>query len=146
MPYVKNKIGEKFLKLVDKCFPKEHPLSKIINRNTIKISYKCMPSMKQEISRHNQQVQKGRVPTNPTEGCNCRAGRACPMSGNCLAKEVIYISEVVEDNGTTSTYTGLTGNTFKERFNGHCSTFRNRKEEHSTTLSAHIWRFGSEIV
>jgi hypothetical protein len=47
---------------------------------------------------------------------------------------------VVEEDGTTNTYTGLTGNTFKERYNKHSSSFRNRSEENSTTLSSHIWR------
>ena len=59
---VSTKIGEKFLKLVDKCFPSNHPLAKIIKRNTVKISYKCMPNMKHEIAKHNQQVQKAGEP------------------------------------------------------------------------------------
>ena len=62
------------------------------------------------------------------------------MDGNCMAKGVIYRAEEVEDNGTTSTYMGLTGNTFKERYYGHSSSFRHRDEEHSTTLSSHIWQ------
>ena len=34
-----------------KCFPSYHPLSKIINRNTVKICYRCMPNMKKYISK-----------------------------------------------------------------------------------------------
>ena len=44
-PFSKNiqtNIGEKFLKLVDRNFTPNHPLRKIINRNTVKISYRCM--------------------------------------------------------------------------------------------------------
>ena len=136
---VKTKIGDKFLRALDKCFPSYHPLSKIINRNTVKISYKCMPNMKQCITRHNQQVQKGRVPANTIAGCNCLADRECPLNGNCLTEEVIYRADVVEEDGSTSTYTGLTGSTFKQRYYGHTSSFRNRDDEHSTTLSSHIW-------
>ena len=121
---VKTKIGDKFLRALDKCFPSYHPLSKIINRNTVKICYRCMPNMKQYITKHNHQVQKD---------------RECPLNGNCLTKEVIYRANVVEEDGSTSTYTGLTGSTFKERFYGHASSFRNRDEGHSTTLSSHIW-------
>ena len=36
---VSNNVGGKFLKLIDTCFPPYHPLAKIINRNTVKISY-----------------------------------------------------------------------------------------------------------
>ena len=45
----------------------------------------------------------------------------------------------MEEDGTTNTYTGLTGSTFKERFYGHTSSFRNRDEGHSTPLSSYIW-------
>ena len=66
---VKTNIGEKFLKLIDENFPKNHPLRKVINRNTIKVSYKCMPNMKQKISAHNFKVQKGEK-VQPDNGCN----------------------------------------------------------------------------
>ena len=38
---VTSKIGACFLKLVDKNFKKDNPLHKILNRNTIKVSYSC---------------------------------------------------------------------------------------------------------
>ena len=91
-------------------------------------------------NKHNHPVQKDRTPANTIiAGCNCLADRECPLNGNCLTKEVIYRADVVEEDGSTSTYTGLTGSTFKERFYGHASSFRNRDEGHSTTLSSHIW-------
>ena len=95
--------------------------------------------MKQAITRHNYQVQKGRTPEDTIGGCNCLTGRECHLNGNCLTKEVIYRADVVEEDGTTNTYTGLTGSTFKERFYGHTSSFKNRDDGHSTTLSSHIW-------
>ena len=136
---VKTKIGEKILEAIDKCFPPNHPLSKILNRNSVKISYKCMPNMKQAITKHNYEVQRSE-PNLPIEGCNCRVNTPCPMDGNCLAKEVVYKAKVVDQDGAISTYTGLTGNTFKERYNSHTGSFRKRKKEHSTTLSTHIWK------
>ena len=39
------KIGAKFLNLVDTCFPPTNPLHKIFNRNTLKVSYSCIPNM-----------------------------------------------------------------------------------------------------
>ena len=69
----KDKVGAKFLKLVDTCFPPSHPLHKIFNRNTLKVSYSCMPNMAQEISKHNHKVKNQTQPREP-QGCNCRGG------------------------------------------------------------------------
>ena len=38
---VKTNVGAKFLKLVSKHFPPSNPLTKIINRRTVKMSYRC---------------------------------------------------------------------------------------------------------
>ena len=39
---VKPNIAHRFLTLDNKHFPKDHKLRKILNRNTVKISYSCM--------------------------------------------------------------------------------------------------------
>ena len=143
-PFSKNSqtnIGEKFLKLIDKNFPASHPLSKVINRNTVKISYKCMPNMKKAIGRHNNNVLKKQDEEQEQEpGCNC-TGRCgpCPLNGACLVDKVVYKATVLEDNATVNTYTGLTCNTFKERFYGHRISFEHRNHPNPTTLSTHVW-------
>ena len=53
---VKTNIGHKFLRLVDECFPQGNALRKIFNRNTLKLSYSCMPNVKTIISSHNKSV------------------------------------------------------------------------------------------
>ena len=91
-------IGEKFLKLIDKNFPPNHPLAKIVNRNTVKISYRCMPNMKKAIAGHNFQAQKEEE--EPVQyGCNC-SGRIgpCPLEGGCLVDKVVYKTRVVQNN------------------------------------------------
>ena len=50
------------------------------------------------------------------------------------------IDELVTDDSNSTTYTGLTCNTFKQRFYGHRHSFNNRTSERSSTLSSHIWR------
>ena len=42
---VKTDIARKFLRLVTKHFPKTHKLHKIFNKNNVKVSYGCMPSV-----------------------------------------------------------------------------------------------------
>ena len=138
---VKTNIGEKFLLLVDKCFPPNHVLRKIVNRNTVKISYRCMPNVKKSISRHNtkvarQEEQQGEQ--QPEPGCNCRTG-PCPMNGNCLVDKLVYKATVRDENNTVQTYTGLTANTFKDRYYGHSHSFNHYNPNNSTTLSTHIW-------
>ena len=138
---VQTNIGEKFLKLVDKNFPQGHPLAKLINRNTVKISYRCMPNMKMAISRHNHKVQKAveeQVQAEPGCNCNGRCG-PCPLQGGCLVESVAYKATVKQQDSTVNTYTGMTCNTFKERFYGHRSTFENENHPNPTTLSTHVW-------
>ena len=142
---VQSNVGKQFLNLIDKNFPPSHPLRKIINRNTVKVSYRCMPNLKQKISNHNFKIQKTEEERQPTFGCNCtRAMGPCPLGGHCLVNSVVYKAEVKEDNSVTNTYTGLTSNTFKQRYYGHRHSFKYRSSDHSTTLSSHLWNLKDE--
>ena len=69
-------IIQKFLQV---HFPPGHPLSKIINRYTIKISYRCVPNMNSAITGHNYKIQKKQ--TKRTDfGFNCTACCGpCPL-------------------------------------------------------------------
>ena len=53
---VKTNIGKLFFKLLKKYFPKSNPLSKIFDKNTIKISYCCTRNMKSIMSSHIKQI------------------------------------------------------------------------------------------
>ena len=65
---IKNNIGKEFLKLVEKHFPPHHHLRKVCNRNTLKVSYSCMPNMATIIFSHyknllgNKQGPKTTIP------------------------------------------------------------------------------------
>ena len=68
---VKTNIGNTFLKLVDKHFPRSSNLHKIFNRNTIKVSYSCTENMSMIIKKHSKKIINAKPrPTIPT--CNCR--------------------------------------------------------------------------
>ena len=141
---VKSNIGEQFFKALDKCFPQNHVLRKVINRNTVKLSYRCMPNIQRKISTHNAKVlqtETGLEEEVPL--CNCR-DFPFPLDGNCRStKSVVYKAYVLDENGNKETYTGLTKNTFKERYYGHRASFANR-DEHETTLYNHIWKLKDE--
>ncbi len=77
---VKNNIGQRFLTIIDKCFPKSNPLSKIINRNTVKLSYSCMPNVGKIIAAHNKTLlaEHRDKEAEPAKECNCRQRNECP--------------------------------------------------------------------
>jgi hypothetical protein len=55
-------VGRKFLTFINKHFHKHPKLSKIFNRNNIKISYSCMPNLKSIIKAHNSKILSKVVP------------------------------------------------------------------------------------
>ena len=137
--HVQTNVGAKFLSLLNKHFPKDHPLHKVINRNNVKVSYKCMPNLKQKIAMHNRRFSTRNEPQT-TPGCNCQGGTAeCPLGGQCKTQGVIYRADIITPGLDTQTYTGLTSRTFKERYYGHTHSFNHRDSTSSTTLSSYLW-------
>ena len=55
---VKTKIGKQFFHLVNLHFSKSNRLCKIFNRNTVKLSYSCLPNIKNIINSHNRKILK----------------------------------------------------------------------------------------
>ena len=129
-------VGRSFLNILDEEFPKGHARHKIFNRNTVKISYSCMPNL--EHATTNPPYEK-QTPYHP-KACNCRQPAHCPLDRNCLRSAMIYQATVAtEDNRPAETYVGLTENSFKTRYSNHKSSFRDPNKRLSTELSKHIW-------
>ena len=55
----------------------------------------------------------------------------------------MYRATVYDENQNVNTYTGLTRNTFKQRYNSHRYSF-NHRGGNSTTLSTHLWKLFDE--
>ena len=53
---VATNIGNNFVSLPCEWFPKNSKLHKIINKNTIKLSYSCMANMMQKIDKHIRKI------------------------------------------------------------------------------------------
>ena len=111
-PYSKNvstNVAGRFLSLVSRHFPKTSKLGKIFNRNTLKVSYSCMPNMGAVISSHN----KSNLPEpEQTKACNCRIKESCPLRGECQTKEIVYEATA---ESTSKIYIGLSETPFKAR-------------------------------
>ena len=141
---VKTKVGKEFFRILDKNFPKDSPLAKIMNRNFVKLSYSCMPNMHCIISGMNKRkindyTVKNRLNKEDiTRECNCNNKSECPFGGKCLTESVVYLA-TVSTTGLDKHYYGLTEGPFKQRWNKHNSDFRLPHHRYNTDLSEYIW-------
>ncbi len=142
---VRTNLSRVFRHLVKKHFNPAHRLFKILNKNTIKVSYSCLPNVKDIISAHNKKILRDADATPRTSGCNCRNKNECPLDGHCLADNIIYKAVVsTKKDGSDEdienfSYIGSTSLTFKKRFYSHKSSFSKEDLAGSTELSKFIW-------
>ena len=138
---VATNIGKNFFLLLNECFPKNSKLHKIINKNTIKLSYRCMTYMKQKIDNHNRKIMSnGREREEFTRTCNCRYKTLYPIKVKCLQEGVVYKAIAIQtESMRQDIYIGMTENPFKTRYNLHNSSFRLPHKRSTTTLSEHLW-------
>ena len=85
---IRTNTARKSLNLLDKHFPRGQRLHKIFNRNTVKISYSCLPNTFNIIAAHIKTILADQHRSNEPH-CNCRNRETCPLNGNCLAKHII---------------------------------------------------------
>ena len=93
---LKTNIGKYFFRLLNKHFPPGHKLHNIFNRNTLKLSYSCMPNRKAKIDGHNKKMLEN-IPPPKTKLCNCLKENS-PMRGVCLTENVFYYAKISCDN------------------------------------------------
>jgi len=118
-PFNKNvstPIAKQFLNIAKKHFPKDSKFHKIFNKNTIKVSYSCMPNIKSIISSHNKKILNPPEADDIPKTCNCVNPAFCPLNQNCLATNIIYEATLTSDqNEPPKSYIGLSETTFKKR-------------------------------
>ena len=135
-------MGKKFLRIVCECFPRGHTLRPIFNRNTLKLSYSCVPNAKSTIDAHNKRLLKQTNPSKSTSDaslCNCRKKEDCPLENQCLTRGIVYQATVTTEQGIEC-YVGLTDTDFKFRFANHKQSFRSEAYSSQTELSKHVWQ------
>ena len=94
-----------------------------------------MPNIANIIKAHNQKTLSQPTESNQTRSCNCRKPEMCPLDGQCLTDNLVYKATVKADNRPEKIYIGMTGNTFKTRFNGHKVSLKHKSHRNDTTLS-----------
>ena len=144
---IKTNVGASFLKLLDKHFPKHHPLHKILNRHNVKVSYRNTQNIKQIISAHNKKILKEEEKQADPK-CNCKDKELCPLNGKCQDQNIIYQATIVtnQPEPETHTYVGLTATKFKARLSNHETSFNNGKHRNSTTLTNFIWNLKEKDI
>ena len=137
-------VAKKFLKLLDKHFPKQHRYRKLFNRSNVKCSYCCTNNMAAIISGHNAKVLAPAPAPEQQRACNCRQPADCPLRGQCLTCWVVYEATVTCPSKPTRFYFGLTEGPFKQRFNAHARSFRTATCRKETALSKYVWDLKDE--
>ena len=87
---VATNIGHGFLRILEKNFPKGHPLNKIFNRNSVKVSYRCTPNRSQIISAHKSTILNRKKVNTNQKNCNCKKHENCPEGRQCLTKNLCW--------------------------------------------------------
>ena len=140
---VATNVGREFLKLIDLHFPPGHILHPVINRSTVKVSYRALPNIGAQISKHNQKVlrQSQGGAAKPPPSCNCqkRFRKDCPIPGACNQDGVVYQATVTNNKGEGENYVGLAKN-FKKRYRKHKDSLEKVNPNNSTTLSTYVWK------
>ena len=108
------KLGQIFLSILDECFPVGHRLRRVLNRHTVQLSYRTMPSLSKIIAGHNAKVVANNGEELPVQrpfnsNCNCRGGTTkCPREdARCKDASVLYQATVEEEGKPDQTYTGV---------------------------------------
>ena len=115
-----------FLKLVDKYFPRTHRLHKILNLNTIKVSYSYTSNVQQLIKKHSNFIQNKKNKT--TLSCNRRDKNGCPLNGNRRTENVIYKCTSLTKNNVKKVYLGVSeGKLKKNRYCNNQQPFQKQK-------------------
>ena len=137
-PYSKNmatNVGKQLFKLMEKHFPKGHVLEPIINKNTVKLSYSCLPNVENIISKHNKKILN---PVFQDVQCKCQP-EECPVGGKCETAGIVYKATILTEQNEIFKYIGLSEKKFKDRKSQHESSFRSRNPNNKTNLSVKIW-------
>ena len=130
---VSTRIGAIFLKILDKCFTNPNPLYQIFNRDTVKVSYRTTPNMKQIVTGHNthilNKIKSEQEQTN-IKTCSCPKAKknTCILGGKCILEGIVYQATVKEsETNNIEAYIGLTADPFKKRFGNHLKSFKHKK-------------------
>ena len=131
---IKNNIGKYFFGQIEKHFPKSNELSKIFDRNNLKLSYSTMPNFIKRVKSHNASILNRNNEQVPLE-CNCRK-LPCVMNGRCRETNIVYKATVTAPSRPDMIYYGSTEPPLKLRWYNHTKSFTLEKYSSDTDTSS----------
>ena len=100
--------------------PKHHKMSKIFNKNTIKLSYSCCRNRDSVTASHNRRIIQL---TFNNHGCNFRNRAECPLDNKYFTTNIVYKAGVSAPSKPDKKYFGITKTSFEDRFRNHTGDF-----------------------
>ena len=93
-----------------------------------------MQNMANVFQNHNTNLLKDPV-ASTVKKCSCRQKSNCPLAEKCLSKCLVYHAQIDRSdiNRTKSCYVTCEKN-FKERYNNHTTSFRNKTKDKSMVI------------
>ena len=141
---IETKVGQNFLKLLDKHFPRGSELSQYFNS-----IYSNLPNVARQFKGINKALLS---PERILElkGCSCDDTDDCIVEGgHCLTDNVCYLGNLKYEQAHPTTgqlrelskdYFGLTENQLRKRISGHKTSFNLPAYKNATKLSIAIWK------
>ena len=154
-------VGKAFFKVFETSFLVGSSLSKLLNKNKVKMSYQNRPnfemfvnsinrvnleefnimkSVEEEIRKRERGKRRRGRPKNITKPlCNCLDKEKCPLEGIRNRSQVIYKATNVSPGMDDHHYYGQAAD-FKARYRNHISSFRNRGNKQKWAQKRFIWK------
>ena len=85
---VSTNVAKRFLDLLDKHSLPNNQLHKILNRNTVNISYSYTPNVSSIIKSHNKKLINAE--NKQLTDCNCRKNEEHLLNGKCRSENITY--------------------------------------------------------
>lgn len=73
--------------------------------------------------------------------CNYRIKTYCPMEGNCMVKNLVYVAKTEVQNNVNeeSRYIGASKNKWQKRYYNHRLSSKNKIYENTKAQSTYYW-------
>ena len=133
---IKTNLGKQFLQIVIECFPPSHKLRKIFNKNSVKLSYSCLPNVGSRILNGTNRKFSNVTSLNQDATKDCvghRRGAGCPVSnGICNRNNNVYKASITSGNQVFN-YVGISAPPLRLRIATHMQSIKG--ENNGTELS-----------
>ena len=118
-------------------FPKRHKMSKVFNKDTVKLSNSCCRNISSKIYSNNRRIIN---PPPTSYGCSCRYRSNSPLDNKCLTTSILNRAIVLTIQKPEKKYFWISETPFKDRYNHHTIDFRHKEFVNNTELSKNIWK------